>query len=275
MAAETDISTPRRLILHLGVQKTGSTSLHRFLGRNRDALADRLTVLTPEKRTPLRALGRAATRFSLSATSETRATLETAVATLRDSLPAGDTPVLISHENLPGAMPGNGGTTTLYPQLEAILTVLTETFAPMIPEVVIYTRDMASWKRSVHAQAIRSDRYTKTRAEFLADTSACGTWEELEHRLIAHLGQDRVCVLRLENESDDARPGQQLLQQAGLSDADIAGLTPITGRSNQSLNAGALEFLRLINALDLDRPARRAVTDMVRRKQSLFKANAA
>ena len=34
-----------------------------FLGRNQDALKDRITVLTPKKRSPMRALGRAATRF--------------------------------------------------------------------------------------------------------------------------------------------------------------------------------------------------------------------
>lgn len=275
MAADTGITATRRLILHLGVQKTGSTSLHRFLSRNRAALADRLQVFTPEKRSPLRALGRATTRFSLSPTPESRAVLEAAAVRLRETLPDGDTPLLISHENLPGAMLGNGGTVTLYPRLEEILTLLSGAFAPMSPEVVIYTRDMSDWKRSVHAQAIRSDRYVKTRDEFLADTEACGTWDELEHRLIALLGPEQVRILRLEDETEDARPGRQLLRHAGLTETDIAGLTPITGRSNQSLNAGALEFLRLINALDLDRPARRAVTDMVRRKQSLFKTSAA
>ena len=275
MTAHPGISPTRRLILHLGVQKTGSTSLHRFLGRNTAALADRLTVLTPVKRSPLRALGRAATRFSLSPVSAKHETLTKAAQKVCDTLPAGEMPVLISHENLPGAMLGNGGTTVLYPQLEAILTCLVETFALFQPEIVIYTRAMENWKQSVHGQAIRSDGYSKPRADFLDETQACGTWDELAQRLTTHLGADRVRIFRLEDEPDESRPGQQLLHHAGLSGADIAALSPIKGRSNTALNAGALEFLRLINTLDLDRPARRAVADLVSTRQSLFKANIA
>ena len=38
----------RRVILHCGVQKTGSTALHRYLERNRAALAGRLYEITKE-----------------------------------------------------------------------------------------------------------------------------------------------------------------------------------------------------------------------------------
>ncbi|MDK3073393.1 hypothetical protein QO034_09750 [Sedimentitalea sp. JM2-8] len=265
----------RRLVLHLGVQKTGSTSLHRFLGENADRLAGRLAVLTPVKGSPMRALGRAATRFSLLPTPENRAALAGAARQVRECLPAGETPVLISHENLCGAMPGNGGVVTLYPRIEPILAVLEEVFAPMRPEIVIYSRDMADWKRSVYGQAVRSDAYSGTRAQFLDQTADCGTWNDLEDRLVAHLGADRCRVFRLEDEADETRPGGQLLRHAGLSDAEIAALTPITGRRNPSLNAGALEFLRQINGLNLDRRARRAVADLVGSRQSLFKANVA
>lgn len=275
MAEATTNPMTRRLILHLGVQKTGSTSLHRFLGRNADGLVGRLAVQTPAKGSPMRALGRAATRFSLLPTPENRAALIGAVQQIRDSLPAGDNPVLISHENLCGAMLGNGGVVTLYPQLEQIMDVLDAVFAPMRPEVAIYSRDMADWKRSVYGQAVRTDGYSGTRAEFLDETADCGTWKDLENRLVDHLGADRCRVFRLEDETDETRPGRQLLRHAGLSDDEIAALTPVVGRSNPSLNAGALEFLRQLNGLDLDRRARRAVADLVRSRQSLFKANVA
>jgi hypothetical protein len=256
----------------MGVQKTGSTSLHRFLGLNREALAPRLTVLTPVKGSPMRELGRAATKFSLSPTPDMCRALTDAARAVCDSLPEGNTPVLISHENLPGAMLGNGGTVTLYPQLEAILAVLAKVFAPMEPEIVIYTRDMANWKRSVYGQAVRSDGYTGSRAAFLDETEDCGTWKEMERRLVAHAGAERVRVFRLADEPDESRPGEQLLRHAGLDGTEIAELVPVSGRSNQGLNAGALEFLRQINGLNLDRRAQRAVVELVSARQSLFKA---
>lgn len=50
----------RPLFLHVGVQKTGTTSLQRFLRRSAPALADAVVIRTPEEGTPMRPLGRAA-----------------------------------------------------------------------------------------------------------------------------------------------------------------------------------------------------------------------
>ncbi|MBK0328632.1 hypothetical protein I5535_15180 [Rhodobacteraceae bacterium F11138] len=270
MARDAGISKGRRLIFHMGVQKTGSTSLHHMLHRNRAALSDRLTVLMPEKGSVTRALGRAATRFSLNPDETNRMALVAAARRVRDDVAPGTTPVLISHENLPGAMLGNGSTCRLYPQLEAILSVLIDAFAPMDCEFVLYTRDMADWKHSVYGQAVRSDRYDKSRADFMTETADCGTWDELRRRLVTHLGADRARVFRIEDETDPDRPGGQLLRHVGLSSDDLAALRPQPVRSNPALNAGALEFLRLLNGLGLERPARRRVADLVTAQQSLF-----
>lgn len=270
MSADHKIPTTRRLIIHCGAQKTGSTSLHHIVGRNRRMLARHLTVLTPSKGTPTRELGRAATQFSLSPSDEARTRLINAVRTLHDGLMGGTDTVLISHENLCGAMIGNQGTTTLYPRIEEILTIVSENFAPLKPEFVFYTRPMNDWKQSVYGQAVRSDKYTGTRAEFLSETRESGTWDQLERRMTAAIGTDRLRMFGLENEPDDRRPAQQLFRHAGLTDADIATLSPIAGKRNQSLNSGALEFLRLINGMGLDRKAHRAITDLIKTQQQLF-----
>lgn len=229
-----------------------------------------MTVMTPAKGTPTRELGRAATQFSLSPTDEMRTRLINAVRTLREGLIGGTGTVLISHENLCGAMIGNQGTTTLYPRIEEILTIVSENFAPLKPEFVYYTRPMAEWKRSVYGQAVRSDHYTGTRAEFQVETQDCGTWDELEQRMIATVGADRLRVFRLENETDNGRPAQQLFRYAGLSDTDIAKLDPIRGPQNTALNAGALEFLRRINSMGLGRKNRREIAGLIKSQQQLF-----
>ncbi|MDU9005852.1 hypothetical protein [Sedimentitalea todarodis] len=264
-------SRARRLIIHCGVQKTGSTSLHHFLGRNQDGLLGRVRVLTPAKGSATRDLGNAAMRFSLRPSEIRLSRLRDCARRLRnDILDESVGTVLISHENLLGAMPGNGGTATLYPALENIVGVLDAAFDPLVPEFVVYTREMSDWKRSVHGQAIRSDGYTETFVDFLAATEACASWAAVRQRLATAVGAARSTVFRVEDEPDEARPGQQLLRHAGVSAAEIAALRPVRGRRNVRMTAGGLEFQRLVNQLGLDRHARRAIAELIAGNQRLF-----
>ncbi len=260
----------RRLIVHLGVQKTGTTSLQNFLARNRAALAGRMAVLTPTKDSPLRGVGRAATAFSLAPSAASEAALAQALADCMLDIAATGT-TLLSHENLPGAVIGNGGTVQLYPKIAQILALVDAAFKPLVPEYVIYTRDMPAWKRSVHGQVIRTDGYTRTLPDFLAETEDCGDWADLAARMTAAVGP-RVTVFRLEDEPHAQFPGTQLLRHAGLTDADIAALNPIPGRQNRAMNAGALEFARLVNTIDVPPRVRRMVIDLAATHQSLFNA---
>lgn len=259
---------PGRLIIHCGVQKTASTALHHFVQRNRARLAPHVTFLTPVKGSLTRDLGRLCAQFSLGEVPE--AALAAKIAELRDSLPRDGRTCVISHENIPGAMPGRGGVVTLYPQMERILALFEEHFAPYRPDYVVYTRDMAAWKASVHNQAVKSDGYAKRLESFLAETADCGDWAALQQRVTRQIGADRVRFLALEDEADRSRPGQQLLRLAGVPTEVLADLEPLKGAPNESLNAGALEFLRLMNGLDLPRASRRVLAQLVRTSQELF-----
>ncbi len=265
---------PRRVILHCGVQKTGSTSLHRFLTRNEKALKGRLEVRTPKRKTPQQELGRAATRFSLDPTDASGADLVSAIGALRDKLlQGGSEPCLVSHENICGAVPGRAGRNRLYPVFPAIARLIEAHMAPLRPEFVLYTRDMAAWKPSVYGQMVHSDWYTKTLDEFMDDTSALGGWDRLEQRFATDLGAGKLTVFRLEDEAQPEFPGTQLLRHCGLSNDDIKGLHPQARKSNQRLNSGALEFIRQINALELAPRTRTDVVELAVRNQRLFTTN--
>jgi hypothetical protein len=270
VASGKDKSVKRRLIIHCGVQKTGSTSLHHLVARNRAALSRDLEILTPAKGSLMRDLGHTAMQFSIDPSADLSARLIRLTRDLRDRLQTGSGTVLLSHENLPGAMIGKAGVGTLYPRLERIIGLLQTHLAPLEPEFVFYTRDMADWKSSVYNQAVRSDHYRHSRAEFLRATAACGTWESLKQRMLALAGPERVRFFRLEDETDEGLPGSQLLRHAGQSGTDLAALTPLGGPANQSLNSGALEFLRLVNGLGLERKARARIADLVSCNTSLF-----
>ena len=262
----------RRLIVHLGAQKTGSTGLQRHLHLNADLLADRLVLLTPEKGSPMRPLGRAAVAYSLKPAEDTARALENALREVLAMLPDNDLPVLLSHENLAGAMPGNGGETALYPAMPQIARIVQETAAGFAVDFVIYTRDMPNWKPSVWAQAVRTDGYTGTLAQFLDETAALPEWDDLIARITSVIDAADITCFRLEDEPKDGHPGRLLLRHAGLSDAEIDALGPLDETANPRLNAGSTEFLRRLNQMALNPHARGKVVDLVARAQHLFTA---
>ncbi|MDQ1900006.1 hypothetical protein RAH32_06070 [Paracoccus sp. WLY502] len=260
----------RRLIVHLGVQKTGSTSIQRHLRRNADALAGHLVVRTPEEGSAMRPLGRAAVGYSLAPSGDAARTLKLAFREVLDTLPDDDVPVLISHENLAGAMPGNGGEVRLYPALPQIAALLASEAHDFTTDFVIYTRKHKTWRPSVWAQAVRTDGYTRSLVEFEAETADLPGWGDLIRRLSAQVGVTRF---RLEDEDDFLRPGRQLLRHAGLEDALIDRLSPLDGPANGRLNGGATEFLRRLNSLALNPHAHGRIVDLVAHAEHLFAAD--
>lgn len=260
----------RPVTIHMGVQKTASTALHHFLGQNRAALASHLMIGTPRKGTATRRMGRAAADYTLEPTAERRATFVAAIEAVRDEILSDPRPALISHENLPGAMLGNPGITTLYPMIETILALLEEHLAPLTPVYAFYSREMSAWKKSVYNQSVKTDRNDQSYADFLQSVSDCGNWEALEARMAAVVGPERLHHFRLEDEADPLRPGQALLALAGLDPAVLAALEPIRYRPNESLGPGALEFMRLINKASLGPGARWKVMQTVVNNPTLF-----
>lgn len=263
----------RRLILHLGLHKTGSTAIQRHLNRNAEALAHRLVIRTPEEGSPTRPLGRAALAYSLAPGKATETALRDAVAGLLSSLPDNDLPVLISHENIAGAMPGKGGETDLYPVLPQILRLIREAAPSFSIEFVYYTREMRAWRPSVWSQLVRTEGYQGDYAAFDAEIGELPGWGDLDRRLRQAAGPCQLTRLRLEDETVPRRPGRQLLRHAGLSDAEIDGLRQLEGDANERLSATSTEFMRLLNGLSIHPHARRRVSDLVGRAQHLFAAD--
>ncbi|WP_146345923.1 hypothetical protein [Falsiphaeobacter marinintestinus] len=271
MAQDTDRTAARRVIIHCGVQKTASTAFHHFVQKNRDALSAQLDIQTPVKGSLMRNLGRSAALYSLG--DEPEASFTGLIDQMREALEQGSKPALLSHENLPGAMLGRDGVVTLYPKLEDILGLLDAHLAPFKTHYVFHTRDMAGWKNSVYNQAVRSDSYAETRETFLQQTADCGTWADLEARVAAQVGADRVTFLKVEDEPERDRPGQRLLRLCGVSEPVLASLNPVSGSRNESLSPGALEFLRRVNGAKLPRAERRKVAKLILDSEALFQSD--
>ncbi|MBU2958543.1 hypothetical protein Q4511_06010 [Paracoccus sp. 1_MG-2023] len=265
--------TDRPLIFHIGVQKTGTTSVQRFLEQAAPRIADRVIIRTPEEGTPMRPLGRAAVAYSLAPGKDLREALVAALDDVLDTIPEGHQPVLISHENLAGAMPGNGGETGLYPVLPRLLKQLDKVAQGrgFRPCYVFSSRAMDDWLPSVWAQAVRTDGYDGSWDDFRAATADLPDWPNLQRRIANAVGEDRVTRLQVEECPDIAR---RLLTIAGLPQHVVDALPDLEVRAMERLNPNATEFLRQLNRLDLNPHARDRVAELVARKQHLFTADA-
>lgn len=266
-------SAGRRLIVHAGPPKTGSTSFHHYLKRNHELLEPHLVVPNELTGVPMSPLGRASIQFSLDPVPEAEAELRRAFADILTALPRGDLPVLLTHENLAGAMPGNAGEVRLFPMLPRIARVLLDEGDGFDMHFVLYTREKQSWLESVWAQAVFTDGYPDTLPDFLDETSGIADWGDLARRLADAVGPDRVTLLRLEDEAELLRPGQALLRIVGLDQSLLDQMHPLERPAMRRLNAGALEFLRRLNAVPLNPHARDKVVRLVASCQPLFSAD--
>ncbi len=261
-----------RLIIHLGVQKTATTSFQELLRQNAEGLLPRMAVHTPVAGTATGALGRSGLNYSLNPDAERERLLVEAIARVRREILPKECDCIVSHENLPGAVLGNGGTRRLYPHVGRIIQLLDQGFAPLVPEYVYYTREMPGWLESVHSQVVISDRYLAKLDQFLVEMADCGTWAGLEERIRWQVGSERLRVFRLEDEREAARPGQQLLRFAGLSQAEVDALSGVA-RLNTRVPAGALEFVRRLNGSALEQMALHDVVQQVLENLPLFVAD--
>lgn len=262
----------RRVTVHLGVPKTATTSIQRYLVANAGRLAPGLSVFTPGRGTPLNYLARMAVAYSQNPGEATERALVAAIVALRALIEEAPGNCLISHENLVGATPGRGSERGLFPAAAAILRLIDRHLAPLPVRYVAYTREIEAWKRSVHGQAIKTDGYTGPLETFLAETQAITGWDDLKRRLADAVGE-RVTFLDMETDVSVETPAESLLRLSGVAPEAIAALDQTVEPLNVRLLPASLEFIRQLNATEISPADRRLIVKVVKRNQSLFSSS--
>lgn len=269
-----DIFPERKLVVHLGAQMTGIAPFHRLLRENADALAPRMVVCLPDEDLPLRPLARAIAAFCQDPDGEQREYhIREMIWLLRNSIPEDDRPVLISHENLCGTMPGDKEQ-QLYPQLRKIVTQLDKHLGKLGQvHFVLTTARIRDWLPRVWAQGVISSGYAMTEEQFMADLSDLPNWPGLVRRLTRQLGEDRLHHFKQEQDPDPQRPGSRILALTGMAPQDIAQLMPVDGDPRRLPRSAAIEFMRQVNDLQLNPYPRGQLANLVARAQYLFTAD--
>ena len=219
----------RRIVLHVGPHKTGTTFIQRMAEANACNLPIDYSVM------PRRTLELEVVK-TLIRRAQTKADMIKAVPDIRNGarvlggLCAHADCSLISHEDILGAIPATRDCVGLYPfheiALRAVYDGLTESGASV--NCYVYRRPMPDWLRShfryVQKRALPSPFAPRAYAERL---SFPFNWNVVFNRLAAALPAGRFHELAFNDERDTSFVGHGIYRAMGLSDAEIDALDMI------------------------------------------------
>ncbi|WP_368184892.1 hypothetical protein [Aestuariibius sp. HNIBRBA575] len=186
--------TARRIIIHAGFHKTGTTTIQNFLRHNGKLIYPHSAMLLPGK------LRSAAAAMALRYSSTGRAVYATSfgeeLREMMSNISVGKRSVLISDENLIGRMPGRDGQLG-YPKITDLILCLRDavldSFGPDLDiHYVFTTRDRDAWLQSLYQHNVTRGRLTQNYDEFDATLRPYADLAPLVEGLKEHLGAQNV-----------------------------------------------------------------------------------
>lgn len=256
---------PRRIVVHAGFRKTGSTSVQDWLSMNASALPSGFLASPRDDLT--RPFRKAANDFVKHGN---RRRLRRACEDLRNAVAGIDAEVLlISDENLIGRSMVSDDGRTIFALASEILREMERAFGAAPLEFVFYTRDKDRWLRSAWAQGVKRAGVAVDFPAWKADLPTF-EWEgEIAKIRDALRSPVRVYAMEEDLAHSPAVVGRSLFVHAGLPD-HLVDTLPRPGRSNASLPRSALAFLLQVNALNLPLAQRRSISRLVEDNVDLF-----
>lgn len=251
----------RRVILHLGFHKTGSSSVQELLRANRDRLAPRIACLI-RKDPELRGLEAACKAFDRAPNLLTRARLRRQWRRLTGRLEdAAAETVIVSSEDLMGRIPSERDAAAIYSNSATIIGTLQGATPEVELHAVFYTRDGAAWRDSLYRHLVRT-RSLGMSPEAFAALEKFRAPDDALRQAAERVGAEvrgGLSLLCFEDDLDTRLgPGTALLTLAGVSAAELAALRPVA-QQNVGIDAHRVAEIRKTAPDWLPKPLRRAV----------------
>lgn len=249
----------RRVIIHAGFHKTGTTSLQQTLRINRAALRPDIRVVLKAGMKPLCETARA---YSRSREDYDLGLVKYEAALLIEQLAAEKAQtIIISSEDLSGHMPGRHGLHGYgaAPHLMRALAVAFKTAAPE-DEVTFFftTRSAEPWLRSCYAQHLRTARMVWDEANYLKRLKTSAELDKILDLIKREIPDHALIDAGLEEHADRRLgPVEALLDHLNLDPERRATLRPAQAR-NARLAAGLRAELLALNRSGLDDAALKA-----------------
>lgn len=257
---------PRRIVIHAGFHKTGTSTLQQVLKTNR-------ALLKPHLRSVLRGemtdLVHAARGYS---TWRDPFTLDKFAGRLRALLERiGDMPkrcLCLSAEELSGHLPGREGIAdySAAPVLAAEMARIAAEIHPGTPLTFFYsTRDPGAWLRSAYWEHVKASSLARDWDDFAASNRTAADLDKVVDA-VAAVQPNPVERARLEDTAAlPAGPATPLLRLCGVPEDRLAALTPVPP-ANRRRDDAVLLALLAANRDYTDRDARNSA------KQAILKA---
>ena len=259
----------RRLIVHAGFHKTGTTTVQKTLRLNRQALNPHLKVIL---RRDMIAVCEAARAWSVSRDPLDAALFRYELAQLAEGWSDNARrPILMVSEDLSGHMPGRHGLSAYDaapPLMQALAETLTEVRPDLQLQLFFSTRAERPWLDSCHAQNLRSARITLSRIDYRRTYRRSADLAAIVAQVAAVIAPWPVTSAALEACLDrPLGPLDPLLDLVGLPAPVRAGLTPHPP-ANRTPPPEVLDRLLALNRSNLDPQALRAAKQALAQKAS-------
>lgn len=253
----------RRLVLHMGIPKTGSSALQVAFAQRREKLA-RLGVHYPQSPSDLRAergqvtAGNGVLLRQLLVDRDQATALDRQFELVTETLQSsGNRHVLYSSELLFGFLPD---------RLAKLRDLARVQGYQMHAALYVRNRDAHAW--SAYSQQLKRGLYSGTFLDFLesVDSPYRLQWQRQLQRLLDVLGSDCLTVMHYESERAELVPGF-LRRVLRIVDEDEPSTT--SASINRSLSRREMTFLRYVNTrLDSRQHALR-LDDVIQKQQPL------
>ena len=257
----------RRLWLHPGFHKTGTSSIQHFLWSNRAALADRIDlVLLRHLRPVVQAFCRFSRTGSAAELIDTVDHLDTAFAKAGAD---GSRDIVLSCEGLSGHLPGYPGVDSyaLVPVLTATLAgYVVERLPDVRPGVIFTTREAEPWLWSAWRHHLKGQRLTEDWEAFRTRLSPSADLDAVIAQVAQAVDPLPVRMLPLERAAaHPLGPGGAFLEAL---DYRVEGLDPV-GHGNPGPKEAVWQDYLALNRSDLSPADIRARKDALARENGL------
>lgn len=261
----------KKIVIHAGFHKTGTSSVQAMLRENASLLASQVHVLLKEDFEDLTTKARS---FSIDPREETLAKVAKAAATFFAKLDKDDPrPILMASEDLSGHMPGRHGLES-YDSAGLIMKCISVSAYACFGEdadVTFYfsTRNRDTWLRSTWWQNLRSTRLTLDLEAYTQRFATADTLEDVLKDITVDVAPAKVTSRALEDfGSGPLGPLDPVLDMLDLPDIDRSTLTALPPENVQPDVGIDAVFLALNRSKLADKDvqdAKRTIRKMTRR----------
>ncbi len=257
--------TLKKVIWHLGFQKTGTTFIQRLLDDNEQQVSSRVFLANKGERTKLirrRGVGFCELK-NRNALRRLRSELQVLRAAFDDS---GHLTMLFSDEVVMGYNVLSERNDFVQSAVR-LLPVLAQEFDGYQSTFVFYTRAFDPWTLSVYNQGVKALAYHRRFEDWRALYRGPTDWSQI----LRFMEKNTGCSIQMIPMERDGEPflGAELLRRAGFSEGEIRAFS-VPVRQNESMPDGALHLLRIFNSSGLDAGTLSLVRRKIRKHPQFF-----